>query len=104
MRASAADAFTEILLNNVAAARSSSLPGPVVSLATRETLPTKLPDVYSGHYRSIDFPGRGNLLRIPWEAASTVKAGLAPEVVSVTAPAVRGPPQFRAAGAPAEAR
>ena len=35
VRASAADAFTEILLTNVAAARSSSLPGPTVSLGYR---------------------------------------------------------------------
>ena len=42
--------------------------------STRETIPTKLPDVYSGHYRFLDFRGRGNLLRIPLEEICALTA------------------------------
>ncbi len=34
------------------------------------------PNVYSGHYRFLAFRGGGNLLRIPWEAASTMRTRL----------------------------
>jgi hypothetical protein len=34
------------------------------------------PNVYSGHYRFLDFRGGGNLRRILWEAASTMKTRL----------------------------
>jgi hypothetical protein len=44
---------------------SSSLPGPAVRLATRETITTPPPNVYSGDHRFCGIRGRGNLLLTP---------------------------------------
>jgi hypothetical protein len=74
VRASAADAFTGVLLTDFAAARQFIPCQALLSLwATRETIPMKPPDVYSSHYRFCDVRGRGNLPRILWEASSPVR-------------------------------